>query len=50
MPAEYALSNVWIGLGVVIILFAIFYAVGYFSGRKPRRTKIFMRPGFPSVR
>jgi cation/acetate symporter len=29
MPAEYALSNVWIGLGVVGILFAIFYYVGY---------------------
>jgi cation/acetate symporter len=46
MPAEYALSNVWIGLIVVIILFAIFYGVGYFSSRKTTSDEDFYAAGF----
>jgi len=46
MPAEYALSNVWIGLGVVAILFAIFYYVGYVSSRKTTSDADFYAAGF----
>jgi len=46
MPAEYALSNVWVGLGVVAILFAIFYYVGYQSSRKTTSDEDFYAAGF----
>ena len=46
MPAQYALSNVWIGLGVVAILFAIFYYVGYVSSRKTTSDEDFYAAGF----
>ncbi|BBO69079.1 cation acetate symporter [Desulfosarcina alkanivorans] len=46
MPAEYALSNVWIGIGVVIILFFIFYGVGYMASRKTTSDADFYAAGF----
>lgn len=46
MPAEYALSNVWIGLGVVGILFMIFYYVGYVSSKKTTSDEDFYAAGF----
>jgi Na+(H+)/acetate symporter ActP len=46
MPAEYALSNVWIGIGVVIILFCIFYGVGYMASRKTTSDEDFYAAGF----
>jgi Na+(H+)/acetate symporter ActP len=46
MPAEYALSNVWIGIGVVIVLFCIFYGVGYFASRKTVSDADFYAAGF----
>ncbi len=46
MPAEYALSNVWIGIGVVIVLFCIFYSVGYFASRKTTSDADFYAAGF----
>lgn len=46
MPAEYALNNVWIGLAVVGVLFAIFYYVGYISSRKTASDEDFYAAGF----
>jgi len=46
MPAEYALSNVWIGIGVVIVLFCIFYYVGWLSARKTASEEDFYAAGF----
>jgi len=46
MPAEYALSNVWIGIGVVIVLFSIFYYVGWLSARKTTSEEDFYTAGF----
>ncbi|MBA3008644.1 MAG: sodium:solute symporter [Proteobacteria bacterium] len=46
MPAEYALSNVWIGLGVVGTLFMIFYYVGYTSSKKTVSDEDFYAAGF----
>jgi cation/acetate symporter len=46
MPAEYALSNVWIGIGVVVILFCIFYGVGYAASRKTTSDEDFYAAGF----
>ncbi|MCP4024039.1 MAG: sodium:solute symporter [Desulfobacteraceae bacterium] len=46
MPAEYALSNVWIGIGIVIILFAIFYTVGWFASQKTTSDEDFYAAGF----
>jgi cation/acetate symporter len=46
MPAEYALNNVWVGLGVVGILFAIFYYVGYTSSKKTVSDEDFYAAGF----
>ncbi len=46
MPAEYALSNVWVGLGVVGILFMIFYYVGYTSSKKTVSDEDFYAAGF----
>ena len=46
MPAEYVLSNVWIGLGVAIALFLIFYGVGYMSSRKTTSDADFYAAGF----
>ncbi|MCP3941320.1 MAG: sodium:solute symporter [Desulfobacteraceae bacterium] len=46
MPTEYALSNVWVGLGIVGILFAIFYYVGYMASRKTVSDEDFYAAGF----
>ena len=46
MPAEYALSNVWVGLGVVAILFCIFYYVGYVASKKTTSDEDFYAAGF----
>ncbi|BBO76400.1 cation acetate symporter [Desulfosarcina widdelii] len=46
MPAEYALSNVWVGIGVVIALFVIFYGVGYMASRKTASDEDFYAAGF----
>ena len=46
MPAEYALSNVWVGLGVVAILFCIFYYVGYIASQKTTSDEDFYAAGF----
>lgn len=46
MPAEYALSNVWIGIGIVIALFCIFYGVGYMASRKTTTDEDFYAAGF----
>ena len=46
MPAEYALSNVWLGIGVVIALFAIFYYVGWWASRKTASDADFYAAGF----
>ena len=46
MPAEYALSNVWVGIFVVVVLFAIFYGVGYWSSRKTTSDEDFYAAGF----
>jgi Na+(H+)/acetate symporter ActP len=46
MPAEYVLSNVWIGLGIAIALFVIFYGVGYMSSRKTTSDEDFYAAGF----
>lgn len=46
MPAEYALSNVWIGIGIVIVLFCIFYGVGYMASRKTTTDEDFYAAGF----
>lgn len=46
MPAEYALSNVWIGIGIVVILFCIFYGVGYMASRKTTSDEDFYAAGF----
>ncbi len=46
MPAEYALSNVWIGIGVVVVLFCIFYYVGWLSARKTTSEEDFYAAGF----
>lgn len=46
MPAEYALSNVWIGIGIVFILFIIFYGVGYMASQKTTSDEDFYAAGF----
>ncbi len=46
MPAEYALSNPWMGIGVVIVLFSIFYLVGWWSSRKTTSDEDFFAAGF----
>ncbi len=46
MPAEYALSNPWMGIGVVIVLFTIFYLVGWWSSRKTTSDEDFFAAGF----
>ena len=46
MPAEYALSNIWIGIGVAIALFCIFYYVGWLSNRKTTSEEDFYAAGF----
>ncbi|SLM32085.1 Na+/solute symporter [Desulfamplus magnetovallimortis] len=46
MPAEYALSNVWIGIAIVIILFIIFYSVGWLASRKTTSDEDFYAAGF----
>lgn len=46
MPAEYALSNVWVGITVVIILFIIFYAVGWLASQKTVSDEDFYAAGF----
>ena len=46
MPAEYALSNVWVGLGIVGLLFMIFYYVGYTASKKTVSDEDFYAAGF----
>lgn len=46
MPKEYALSNVWVGLGIVIVLFIVFYLVGWMAGRKTTDEADFYAAGF----
>ena len=46
MPAEYALSNVWIGLGIVFALFCVFYYVGWLASRKTTSDEDFYAAGF----
>ncbi len=46
MPAEYALPNVWIGIGVVMALFAVFYYVGWWASRKTTSDEDFYAAGF----
>ncbi len=46
MPAEYALSNVWIGIAIVIGLFCIFYYVGWVASRKTAGEDDFYAAGF----
>jgi cation/acetate symporter len=46
MAAEYALSNIWIGVGVVVLLFAIFYYVGWWASRKTSSEEDFYAAGF----
>jgi Na+(H+)/acetate symporter ActP len=43
---KYVLDNVWIGLGVVIVLFACFYYVGWWSSRKTSSEEDFYAAGF----
>ncbi|MFH1985812.1 MAG: sodium:solute symporter [Pseudomonadota bacterium] len=46
MPAEYALGNIWMGIGVVAALFAVFYYVGYWASRKTVSEDDFYAAGF----
>lgn len=46
MPQEYALSNIWMGIGVVAVLFAIFYYVGWQASRKTASDADFYAAGF----
>jgi len=46
MPAEYALSNIWIGLAVAAILFVIFYSVGWMANRNSTSDEDFYAAGF----
>lgn len=46
MPSEYALSNVWVGLGVVFALFVIFYYVGWMASKKTVSDEDFYAAGF----
>ncbi|MFP4347148.1 MAG: cation acetate symporter [Thermodesulfobacteriota bacterium] len=46
MAEEYALQNVWLGIGVVVILFAIFYYVGWWASRKTASEEDFYAAGF----
>ena len=46
MQMEYVLKNVWVGLGVVVALFACFYYVGWWSSRKTSSDEDFYAAGF----
>ena len=46
MPQEYALQNFWLGLGIVIILFVLFYSVGWLASRKTASEEDFYAAGF----
>jgi Na+(H+)/acetate symporter ActP len=46
MPTEYALSNIWMGVGVVVALFAVFYYVGWWASRKTTSEEDFYAAGF----
>ena len=46
MPSEYALKNVWIGIGMVVALFVVFYWVGWLSSRKTTSDEDFYAAGF----
>ncbi len=43
---EYTLDNIWIGLGVLVALFAVFYYVGYMASRKTTSDGDFYAAGF----
>jgi len=45
-PESFYLSNIWVGLVVVIVLFAIFYYVGWISKKKTVTTGDFYAAGF----
>ena len=42
---EFVLPSLWMGLGVVIALFAIFYYVGYVSAKKTTTAEDFYAAG-----
>ena len=43
---EFVLPSLWMGLGVVIVLFAIFYYVGYVSAKKTTTAEDFYAAGY----
>ena len=46
MGSEFALQNVWVGVIVVVLLFAICYAIGYFSAKMTTSEDDFYAAGF----
>ncbi len=46
MPTEYALNNVWLGVTVVVLLFVIFYYVGWVASRRTASDADFYAAGF----
>ncbi len=46
MQPEFALGNVWIGLAMVVVLFGIFYYVGWYSSKKTVTTGDLYAAGF----
>lgn len=46
MSSEFALANVWVGVTVVVILFAICYFIGWWSGKKTVSEGDFYAAGF----
>ncbi len=43
---KYVLDNVWIGVGMVVVLFACFYYVGWWASRKTASEEDFYAAGF----
>ncbi|MCG8337552.1 MAG: sodium:solute symporter, partial [Proteobacteria bacterium] len=46
MPTEYALNNVWLGVTVVVLLFVVFYYVGWVASRRTASDADFYAAGF----
>lgn len=46
MGSEFALQNIWVGMIVVVVLFAICYGIGYISGKMTTSEDDFYAAGF----
>jgi Na+(H+)/acetate symporter ActP len=46
MGSEFALQNIWVGVIVVVVLFAICYGIGYVSGKMTTSEDDFYAAGF----